>query len=183
MVSDYLWMPFYPLFTKYYFFPQSSYLLSKFLLLELWSTHQHHHFLEVVRNVGSQTSSQTYWTRICIFKRLSPGDSYAYLSLRSMIQKYFMKGKRTFQLVILICISCTDYFFFLPTHYSHLCLDAKFSSCLKNMLVFLWTLDWKDFISTKVLFLHLHLTFYFLSLELHPPIEQVLATCGYLESN
>ena len=109
MVHDYLWMPFYPLFTKYiyiyiyiYFFffsPRAlqfssvahhvrlfvtpwtaacqaslsiSYLLSKSLLLKLWSPHQHHHFLEVVRNVESQTSPQTYWTRICSFKRLSP---------------------------------------------------------------------------------------------------------------
>lgn len=59
MAYDNFAMLFYPLFTKY-FFHQRSYLLSKFLLLELWSTYQQHrHFLEVGRSVESQTSPQT----------------------------------------------------------------------------------------------------------------------------
>lgn len=87
--------------------------------------------------------------------------------MRSTVQKYFLKGKRKFQLVILVCVCHSHYSFVLPaTVLFHLGLDTNCSSCLKNVLVFLQTLNCKDIISLKILFLHLHLAFYFLGLEM-----------------
>lgn len=121
MVHEYFTMPFYPLFTKYLFHQRCN-ILSKFLLLELLSIcQQYPHFLEIVTNVDSQTSPQTYWVRICIFKSPSPQVIYMHIKLwEALFRNIFWKNKENSSWLSCFDILTTPFLCLLTTLLSSL---------------------------------------------------------------
>lgn len=168
MIHDYIAMSFYPLFIKYLFSPGG-------LIFCLNSCYL---------NCGPHTSSISISLKLLEMQTLRPHlrlTESTSVFLKDPLPrwfKYMLKFEKHCSKIfserkkkipagypclhmsssLLFCLACPVLF--------HLCLDADCSSCLKNMLVFLQTLNCKDIISLKILFLHLHLAFYFLGLEL-----------------